>query len=229
MNQFTFNPKNPKLYEFNCIRCGQKYNSLTDRGLMRCRFHPKPFNGDQDGDNYGRLHYDCCGATTYQNDFAHWERDSPFGCVRADHVATEQEIKAFMAKPYFCVSAKGAEDLTVVSLYKDSGDMQRIVSIDRMEDMKKVVDFKLYPDRVIRLDLESLRRQIHNTVVPLSFVSPGKSSAVVYTYHKEGYKDIGDEKFEPFYIIRRVDWKQDDAKLREVTSHKKECIFSTRN
>jgi len=77
-----------------CRNCGLEYTERENLGKWHCWFHPAPFNSEQDGYNYARDQYDCCGRMRTRGTL------SARGCVRTHHNAspndyTEQDTLLF--------------------------------------------------------------------------------------------------------------------------------------
>lgn len=64
-----------------CERCYVKYNDIENIGAWKCKQHAGEWNGDSNGDRYGRFQWDCCGSKYYENPSGIMNH----GCIPCDH------------------------------------------------------------------------------------------------------------------------------------------------
>ncbi len=187
---------------------------------MDCFVHPLKFNTNSKGERYPVNHYDCCGASRSRVDTIHYEASNPKGCHRIDHVSSMEELDRILRRPYACVLK--SDKLDVMSTHSQAG----IVYIGNEEHLSNTHIFEIPFDRSIHietdLEYDSLLESIG--LSDKSDYDRIASSSRFYTYSEEEYsQDIKKwndysrkDDFLPFYIVRRMDFRIDPEKRREI-------------
>ena len=216
-----------------CVLCGKQYDPGMSLGGLSCRVHPcrKNFNRTP-GNRFPENHYECCGATTDPSDLVHYEKldigEAP-GCVRVDHVSSYGELAGLFSRPFVVVTAESFQKLNIFNekarYQKDPTEEQYAIPVltddllddclyrfrhfasdtpllidpkEEHEKLLRIVDKVLgYPD--CRWTTEGSKN--HEDEENRSFL------------YDEEYRDgefapyeQNEDRFEPFYIVRRLDF-----------------------
>lgn len=198
-----------------CLLCHQRFNPITDRGTLECRFHPQIRNDVCDGELFKRYHFECCGATDIKTDLKHFERSRPHGCLAIDHVETRQKLREFIRVPYFVV----IQDEANVVRGLEKRFSKNVIKISSTEQLDTEISFPIYKDDLVHINPRDLKVE---TVDPDRLeISSNRSykksfdTSSYYTYDDSANHAVEETKFKPFYIMRRCAFKQDERKLYE--------------
>ena len=138
--------------------------------------------------------YPCCGASIdpvcrkrYENPKYH--RGRRVGCVPIDHVASLAEFEALKKKPF------------VLSVTKPSAPHVKYKTFQTMEELN--VHFQLK----MPIGMPSVEVNLRDEYLKLTH--PDDTNAL-------DYMEEDDERFQGFYLIRRVDFQQDSDMLSEI-------------
>ena len=210
-----------------CINCGKAFTN-KEVGLMNCMTHLLKLN------HFNRSeHYDCCGASTNQDDFIHYEASKPRGCHRVDHVSSKEEFDNILEKPFICILKSAAEKLTITS--KGMEVKQHFVSISTKESLDYSYGFRMPFKKIYQIDIKKVYENLLDRQKGNSSILKNReniSSDQFYVYSQEEHDDsiyawlkIGNSSvFNPFCIIRRMDYLIDKEKKEEIKSWE-QCSF----
>ena len=199
-----------------CILCENKFDQ-SQIGSLECRVHPLPFNYSSRGDQYNVNHYDCCGASIFQRDIIHYEVTKPIGCHRIDHVSSLKELQDILQKPFICLLT---EETKKINSYKQnkSDVEQHLISILSKERLEYEFIFKLPFQKEYVIDIN----QEHSKLIGKN-KNTEHDKPQLYIYSNEEWDHYSNKiknkkDFIPFYIIRRMDYKIDSEKKKEINN-----------
>ncbi len=202
-----------------CILCEKKYDVYLQLGLMDCMIHPLHLNRKYIGGNhiYPLGHYECCGASTDCS--IHCEASNPKGCHRIDHVSSQKELESILEKPFICIMI-GKFDI-------NRQKAEQVVTIsENFYSKYNYYNLKMPFNKQYSINLKEEYNSLLKTEnCKSSSIEITESSQQYYIYSKEEQLQQQNQnqnciiEFYPFYIIRRMDFKIDNEKKKEIKSY----------
>ena len=219
----------------SCILCNTEYVFSESVGLLQCRIHPLSYNITAKGQRYGLNHYDCCGASFSEWDSTHYEFSNPKGCHAIDHVSSYEELETIKKSPFLCIEQANSINKNLLQLIEKSSrsKKQYLIPVLNQETLEYDYYFKLPFDNIYIIDLSKEHSKLLNNMIESSKYSLKKTSHLsTALYYSSEYdnqdKSASDyssfQKFIPFYIIRRMDFKVNLEKMKEIQADFK-CIY----
>lgn len=213
-----------------CIVCHNRYHPIRTKGTLPCRIHPLPKNSLCRGKRFPLFHYECCGAVDRIEDFKHYEKTKPYGCLAIDHVTSLDDLRNYFSVPYFILKKSSSSGLQVLNA-NSPHRKENVIEIHSSNQLDNPVIFPVYNSRSLHLKLRDIYTQISN--IPDMAIS---GERVYYKtkdsrkYYTDGTASSGakitESAFEAFYIIRRCASEQDPEKLEEVGYGEGPCVIS---